>query len=117
MVTFEILDKLMEVVDSSRLNDRMRVWFVQALAEEEAFAGFLRDWCAGLRKSISKSQQLIAELEVLGECRDDMASLDLLRENVARDSAKLDGLEQMLAGAHVGIHPKEGYVAKVNEDD
>ncbi|GKB20167.1 hypothetical protein Tco_0854090 [Tanacetum coccineum] len=108
MATFEILDELMEVVDSSCLNDRMRVWFVQVLAEEEAFAGFLRDLCDGLRKSISKSQQLIAELEVLGERGDDVASLDLLREYVAMDSAKLAGLEQMLAGAHVGIRSKEG---------
>ncbi|GJW42853.1 boron transporter 1-like protein [Tanacetum coccineum] len=47
-----ILDELMEVVDPSRLNDRMRVWFVQAVTKEEAFARFLRDRCDGLRKSI-----------------------------------------------------------------
>ncbi|GKD46958.1 hypothetical protein Tco_1271603 [Tanacetum coccineum] len=117
MGTFEILDELMKVVDSSRLNERMRVWFVQAVAEEEVFARFLRDRCAGLRKSISKSQQLIAELEALGERGDALTSLELMREVVGRDSAKLAGLEQMLVGAHVGIRMKEGYVAKMNEDD
>ncbi|GJY94409.1 hypothetical protein Tco_0510770 [Tanacetum coccineum] len=85
----EILDELMEVVDSSRLNDRMRVWFVQAVTKEEAFARFLRDRCDGLRKSII----------------------------VGRDSVALAGLEQMLVGAHVSIRMKEGYVAKMNEDD
>nr|GEW78357.1 hypothetical protein [Tanacetum cinerariifolium] len=117
MGTFEILDELMEVVDSSRLNDRMRVWFVQVIAEEEAFARFLCDRCAGLRKNISKSQQLIVKFEALGEREDALTCLDLMREVVRRDSAKLAGLEQMLVGAHVGIRMKEGCVAKMNEED
>ncbi|GJT38949.1 hypothetical protein Tco_0938814 [Tanacetum coccineum] len=66
MVTFEILDELMKVDDSLCLNDRIQVWFVEAVAEEEKFEGFLHDQYAGLRKSISKSQQLIADLEALG---------------------------------------------------
>ncbi|GKE44895.1 boron transporter 1-like protein, partial [Tanacetum coccineum] len=54
----------MEVVDPSRLNDRMRVWFVQAVTKEEAFARFLRDRCDGLRKSISWTRILIANYGV-----------------------------------------------------
>ncbi|GJS92898.1 hypothetical protein Tco_0799866 [Tanacetum coccineum] len=70
MDTFEILDQLTEFADSSCLQDRMKVWFVQKRVEEEAFAGFLRDQCAGLWMTNNKNQMLIAELEVLGERRD-----------------------------------------------
>ncbi|GJW37148.1 hypothetical protein Tco_0060068 [Tanacetum coccineum] len=51
----------------SSIHDRMKVWFVQKRAKEEAFAGFLRDQCAGLRMTNSKNQRLIAKLEALGE--------------------------------------------------
>ncbi|GKB61573.1 hypothetical protein Tco_0917759 [Tanacetum coccineum] len=117
MATFEILDELMEVADSSRLQDRMKVWFLQAPAEEEDFVGFLHDRCVGLRMSISNSQRLIAELEALGECRDVVRCLDHMRQIVGRDSAKLGALEQLLAGAHVGMGLKDGYVADIEEKD
>ncbi|GKB75653.1 hypothetical protein Tco_0942548 [Tanacetum coccineum] len=76
MATFEILDQLTEVADSSRLQDRMKVWFVQKCAEEEAFAWFLCDQFACLRMSMSKDQ---------------------------RDSTKLGVLKQLLAGTHVRL--------------
>ncbi|GKB34213.1 hypothetical protein Tco_0879155 [Tanacetum coccineum] len=71
------------------LMDCMKVWFVQARSEEEAFAGFLCDRCAGLRMSINKNQRLIAELEALGEQGDAVRYLDHMREIIARDSATL----------------------------
>ncbi|GJU21552.1 hypothetical protein Tco_1154894 [Tanacetum coccineum] len=67
MGTFEILDELMKVVDSSRLNDRMQ----------------------------HQQESVIAELEALGERGDALTCLELMREAVGRDSAKLAGLEQM----------------------
>ncbi|GKE30003.1 hypothetical protein Tco_1445387 [Tanacetum coccineum] len=93
MATFEILNQLIEVADSSRPHDRMKVWFVQKHGEEEAFARFLRDQCDGLRMTNSKNQRLIAELEALGERGDAMRCLDHMREIVARDSTKHEVLE------------------------
>ncbi|GJS60262.1 hypothetical protein Tco_0655046 [Tanacetum coccineum] len=92
--TFEILDELTKVADSSCLQDRMKGWM-----------------------SISNSQRLIAELEALGECRDVMRCLDHMRQIVGRYSAKLGALEQLLAGAHVGMGLKDGYVADIEEKD
>ncbi|GJU47523.1 hypothetical protein Tco_1204789 [Tanacetum coccineum] len=89
MATFEILDQLTEVADSSHLQDRMKVWFIQACTEDKGFFGFLRDRCAGLRMTLSKNCRLIAELEALGERMDAVRCLDHMREIVARDSGKL----------------------------
>ncbi|GKC09822.1 hypothetical protein Tco_1001432 [Tanacetum coccineum] len=67
LATFEILGQLSEFADSLHLQGRMKVWFVQKRAEEEDFAGFLRDQCAGLRMTNNKNRRLRAELEALGE--------------------------------------------------
>ncbi|GJT36563.1 hypothetical protein Tco_0926982 [Tanacetum coccineum] len=117
MATFEILDQLTKVADSSRLQDCMKVWFVQKRAEEKAFAGFLRDQCVGLRMTNSKNQMLIAKLEALGERGDVVRCLDHMREIVARDSVKLRVLEQLLVGTHVGIGLKDSYVADMEENE
>nr|GEU34848.1 hypothetical protein [Tanacetum cinerariifolium] len=93
MAAFKILDELTEVAESSRLQDHMKVWFVQARAKEETFAGFLRDRCAGLWMSISQNQRLISELEALGERGDVVRCVDHMRKIVGRDSAKLGALE------------------------
>nr|GEW31654.1 hypothetical protein [Tanacetum cinerariifolium] len=60
-----ILDELTEVDESSRFQDCMKVWFVQAHAKEEAFAGFLCDRCTGLREhqdlaKLGAREQLLA---------------------------------------------------------
>ncbi|GJY02435.1 hypothetical protein Tco_0360587 [Tanacetum coccineum] len=67
--------------------------------------------------TLSKNQRLIAELEALGEWGDAVRSLDHMREIVAHDSAKLGVLEQLLAGTHVGIRLKDGYVADMEEKE
>ncbi|GJV61750.1 reverse transcriptase zinc-binding domain-containing protein [Tanacetum coccineum] len=80
----------LKVVDSSRLQDRMKVWFVQKCTEEEAFARFLRDQCVGHR---------------------------MTNKIVARDYAKLEVLEQLLAGTNIGIGLKDSYVADMEENE
>ncbi|GJX67156.1 hypothetical protein Tco_0302883 [Tanacetum coccineum] len=70
-----------------------------------------------LRITLSKSRRLIAELEALGERGDVFRSLDHMREIVARDSAKPGILEQLLAGTHVTLRLKEGYVADMEEKE
>nr|GEU54430.1 hypothetical protein [Tanacetum cinerariifolium] len=100
-----ILEELLDVADSSCLYDRICVWFVQEFREEKDFVGFLYNRCVALRNIISKIQQLIAELEALGEHGDVVDSLDMTRECVHRNFAKLAGLEQM--SAHVGVRLKE----------
>ncbi|GJV94923.1 hypothetical protein Tco_1546500 [Tanacetum coccineum] len=97
--------------------DRMKVWFVQKRSEEEAFAGFLRDQCAGLSMTNSKNQRLIVEREALGERGDSRRYLDHIREIIARDSAKLRVLEQLLVGTHVRIGLKDSYVAYIEENE
>ncbi|GKD53614.1 hypothetical protein Tco_1287001 [Tanacetum coccineum] len=116
MATFEILDQLTEFVDSSRLQGRMKVWFVQKCVKEEAFARFLRDQCVGLRTTNNKNQRLITELEAFGEQGDDVRCLDHMREIVARDYAKL-GVLELLAGTHVRIGLKDSYVADMEENE
>ncbi|GJT91611.1 hypothetical protein Tco_1080456 [Tanacetum coccineum] len=83
----------------------------------KACAGFLRDRYAGLRMSISKNQRLITKLEALGERGDAVRYVDYIREIISRDSAKLGALEQLLAGTHVGLGLKDGYVADMEEKD
>ncbi|GJU70525.1 hypothetical protein Tco_1256784 [Tanacetum coccineum] len=117
MATFEILDELTVVADSHRLQDRMKVCFVQKRGEEEAFAGFLRDQCADIKITNSKNQRLITELEALGERGDAVRCLDHMREIVRRDSAKLVVSEQLLAGTHAGIGLKDSYVADMEENE
>nr|GEV41171.1 hypothetical protein [Tanacetum cinerariifolium] len=85
--------------------------------EEEAFVGFLRDQCAGLRMTNSNNQRLIAELEAFGEQGDVVRRLDHIREIVTRDFTKLGVLEQLLARTHVGIGLKDSYVADIEENE
>ncbi|GJV16181.1 hypothetical protein Tco_1361504 [Tanacetum coccineum] len=65
--------------------------------------------------TLSKHRKLIAKLEALGQRGDALRALDYMREFVARDSAKLGVLEQLLACTHVGIPLKAGYVADMEE--
>nr|GFB84228.1 hypothetical protein [Tanacetum cinerariifolium] len=62
-------------------------------------------------------KRLSAKLEALGERGDVVRSLDHMREIVARDSTKVGVSEQLLAGAHVGMGLKEGYVVDMEEND
>ncbi|GJX30354.1 hypothetical protein Tco_0238433 [Tanacetum coccineum] len=87
------LIRLTEIVDSSRLQDKMKVVFSRARSEDESFIGLMRDLCSGLRLSLTKNRQLIAELEALGQRGDALRSLDYMREMVVRDSATLEVLE------------------------
>ncbi|GJT10626.1 hypothetical protein Tco_0857668 [Tanacetum coccineum] len=81
MDTFEILDQLTKVADSSRLQNRMK--------------RSCKHWESG----------------------DTVRCLDHMRDIVARDSAKLGVLEQLLAGTHVGVGPKDSYVADMKEKE
>ncbi|GKC89294.1 hypothetical protein Tco_1149943 [Tanacetum coccineum] len=117
MAALYILDKLAEVVDSSRLQDKMKVVFVQARGEDESFIALMCDLCSALRVSIAKNRRLIAELESLGQREEALKPLDYMKEMVVRDSATLGVLEQLLAGTHVGMRLKASYVAEMEETD
>nr|GFB52795.1 hypothetical protein [Tanacetum cinerariifolium] len=62
-----------------------------------------------------KDQRLVAELEALGQRTDTLKPLEYMREIVARDYARVGVLEQLLAGAHVGMRLKDGYAAEMEE--
>ncbi|GJU39518.1 hypothetical protein Tco_1192475 [Tanacetum coccineum] len=86
-----ILDKLCEVANSSRLEDKIKVVFSRARDSDESFIDLLRKLCSAIRP------------------------LEYMREMVARDSARVGVLEQLLAGAHVGMHLKAEYAADMGE--
>nr|GEW79584.1 hypothetical protein [Tanacetum cinerariifolium] len=90
MGPFLILDKLTEVIESSRLTDKMKVVFDQA-------------------------RTLTAELEALEEKEDVVRALESMKEIISRDSVTLADLEQLLARAQVGLGLKDGYLADVEE--
>ncbi|GJR46869.1 aminotransferase-like mobile domain-containing protein [Tanacetum coccineum] len=115
--SFLLLDKLVEVADSPRLQDKMKWVFSQTHSEYESFIGLMHDLCFGLRMSLHKNQRLIDELEALGQRVDALKSLDCLREIVARDSGTLGVLEQLLAGAHVRMGLRNGYVAEMEQSE
>ncbi|GKG31177.1 hypothetical protein Tco_0423665, partial [Tanacetum coccineum] len=79
----------------------MKLRFTRAHTEEESFAGEIRDFCFGLRVTLSKHRRLIDKLEALGQRGDALSALDYMREIVARDTAKLGVLEQLLACTQV----------------
>nr|GEV79214.1 hypothetical protein [Tanacetum cinerariifolium] len=93
------------------------VVFSRARSEDESFIGLMHDLCSGLRLSLTKNQRLIAKLEALGQQGDALKPLEYTREMVARDSATLRVLEQLLAGIHVGMRLKAGYVADMEETE
>ncbi|GJY81456.1 hypothetical protein Tco_0494207 [Tanacetum coccineum] len=95
MAALYILDKL---VDSSRLQDKMKIIFMQARGSDESFIALMRDLCSALRLSIAKNWTLIAELEALGQRAEALKPLDYMKEIVGRDSATLGVLEQLLVG-------------------
>ncbi|GJV14240.1 hypothetical protein Tco_1359563 [Tanacetum coccineum] len=55
--------------------------------------------------------------EFLGLRGDALRSLDYMREMVAHDSATLGVLEQLLAGNHVGMCLKAGYMADMEQTE
>ncbi|GJW53110.1 hypothetical protein Tco_0097195 [Tanacetum coccineum] len=87
MAALYILDKLIEVADSSHL------------------------------VNITKNMRLIAELEALGQRVEALKPLDYMKEMVGRDFAILGVLEQLLAGTHVGMRLKASYVAEMKETE
>ncbi|GKB09388.1 hypothetical protein Tco_0837700, partial [Tanacetum coccineum] len=117
MAALYILNKLAEVADSSRLQDKIKVVFVQAHGADESFIALMHELCSALRVSIAKNQRLIAELETLGQRAEALKPLDYMNEMVVHDSATLGVLEQLLASTHVGMRLKASYVAKMEETD
>ncbi|GJR57209.1 hypothetical protein Tco_1499371 [Tanacetum coccineum] len=117
MAALYILDKLTEIANSSRLQEKMKVVFSRARSEDESFIGLIRDLYSGLRLSLTKNQRLIVELEALGQRGDALKPLEYMREMVARNFATLGVLEQLLAGIHVGMRLKAGYVADMEETE
>ncbi|GKE46457.1 hypothetical protein Tco_1477715 [Tanacetum coccineum] len=85
MAALYILDKLSEAAGSTILEDKM------------------------------KDRWLVVELEALGQQADTLKPLEYTREIVACYSARVGVLEQLLAGAHVGMSLKAGYTAKMEE--
>nr|GEU38902.1 hypothetical protein [Tanacetum cinerariifolium] len=110
-----ILDKLTGVASSSRVQDKMKAIFVQARGADESFIALMRDLCPALRVSIAKNRRLITELDALGQPAEASKPLDYMKEMVVRDFATLGVLEQLLAGAHVGMRLKASYVVAMEE--
>nr|GEW64896.1 hypothetical protein [Tanacetum cinerariifolium] len=122
MAALYILDKLSEAANSSRLEDKMKVVFSRARDSDKSFIELLRELCYAIRVSINKDRVsitkdrwLIAELEALGQRADVLKSLEYMREMVARDSARVGILEQLLVGTHVGMRLKAEYAADMGE--
>nr|GEX42551.1 hypothetical protein [Tanacetum cinerariifolium] len=115
MAALYILDKLAEVVGSSRLQDKMKIVFMQARGSDDSFISLMCDLCPALRVSIAKNQMLIAELGALGQRVEALKPLDYIKEIVGRDAATLRVLEQLLAASHVGMRLKASYVAEMEE--
>ncbi|GKB94919.1 hypothetical protein Tco_0981056 [Tanacetum coccineum] len=90
-------DKLSEAVGSAILEDKMKVVFSRARESDQAFIDVLCDLCSALRRA------------------DTLKPLEYMREIVARDSARVGVLEQLLAGAHVGMRLKAGYATEMEE--
>ncbi|GJY89561.1 hypothetical protein Tco_0504757 [Tanacetum coccineum] len=108
---------LVEFADSSCLQDKMKVVFVQARGADESFIALMCDLCSALRVSITKNWRLIAELEALGQRGEALKPLDYMKEMVGRDFVTLGVLEQLLAGTHVGMRLKASYVAEMEETE
>ncbi|GKE48408.1 hypothetical protein Tco_1479666, partial [Tanacetum coccineum] len=117
MAALYILDKLAEVADSFRLQDKIKVIFIHARGVDESFITLMRDLCSALRVSITKNRSLIAELETLRQRAAALKPLDYIKEMVVRDSATLGVLEQLLAATHVGMRLKASYVAEMEETE
>nr|GEY55337.1 hypothetical protein [Tanacetum cinerariifolium] len=115
MTAFLLLDKLAEVAGSPLLQDRINLVFSGARSEDESFIRLIRDLCFGFRMRLNKNHRLIVELEALAKRGDALRSLDYLREMVVHDSRTLGVLEQLLAGTHVGMWLKDGYVADMQQ--
>nr|GEU52938.1 hypothetical protein [Tanacetum cinerariifolium] len=64
---------------------------------------------------VANSSQLEDKMKALGQRADVLKSLEYMREMVARDSARVGVLEQLLVGAHVGMRLKAEYVADMGE--
>nr|GEX99886.1 hypothetical protein [Tanacetum cinerariifolium] len=62
-----LVAELVEVAESSRLTNKMKVVFDQARREEASFEALMRDVCCLLRVSLSKKRRLATELEALGQ--------------------------------------------------
>nr|GEU84933.1 hypothetical protein [Tanacetum cinerariifolium] len=97
------------------LDNKMKVVFSRARDLNESFIELLRERCSAIRVSITKDRRLSDELEALGQRADVLKYLEYMREMVARDSARVGILEQLLAGAHVGMRLKAEYVADMGE--
>ncbi|GJV08198.1 hypothetical protein Tco_1345854 [Tanacetum coccineum] len=93
MAALYILDKLSEVDNSSQLEDKIKVVFSRARDSDESFIDLLRDLCSAIRMSITKDR----------------------REMITRDFARVGVLEQLLAGAHVGMRLKAEYATDMAE--
>ncbi|GJR46442.1 hypothetical protein Tco_1314545 [Tanacetum coccineum] len=117
MAALYILDKLTEVADSSHLQDKIKVVFIQACGTDKSFIALMRDLCSALRVSIAKNRRLIAELETLGQRAEALKPLYYMKEIVGCDAATLGVLEQLLVGTHVGMRLKASYVAAMEETD
>ncbi|GJX79906.1 hypothetical protein Tco_0328055 [Tanacetum coccineum] len=117
MVTFEVLDELMEITSLTELHKRMRFWFVQEIAEEKGLQKFLRDRCDELRRKNARRRVLIREMEGLGERGVAVDSLESLKQTHARETAKLAPLTDAIIESLAGIHENERHVAKLDLND
>ncbi|GJT46023.1 hypothetical protein Tco_0954738 [Tanacetum coccineum] len=110
MGPFFILDKLFEVAESPRLEDKMRYVFGHSRVEDESMARLMRDLCLSLRVSLSNKRRLVAELEAVGEVEGAVKYLEHMRVIVARDAVTLGELETLLGRAQVAVSLKAAFI-------
>nr|GEV17288.1 hypothetical protein [Tanacetum cinerariifolium] len=109
MATFEDLDELMVITDSTELHKHMRFWFVQEITEEEGLLKFIRDHYDDLRRKSSRRRVLIRDMETLGEHGVVFDSLECLKQTHVREIAKLSGFIDVMTETLASIHEKEGH--------
>ena len=98
-----MLNELMEVTNSSRLHDRIGLWFSQEAVEEGFFKNLIRAAIDHLKRLIPKRRELIVENEALGERGVALDSLDALRKTQARHIDLLARLIKIYGEADDGI--------------
>ncbi|GJT76861.1 hypothetical protein Tco_1043586 [Tanacetum coccineum] len=92
-----LLDKLLEVTGSPRLDAQMKYVFGHSRSKDESLGSLMRSLCSGLRVSLSNKRRLVAELEALGESEGAAKCLEHMRVIFGRDAVTLGELEALLA--------------------
>ena len=119
MEDFKMLNELMEVSDSSSLNDRRGLWFSQEAVEEGFFKNLIRATIDHLKRLIPKRRELIVENEALGPRGVTLNCLEALKKIQAIEIDLLAHLIKMYGEgeADANIRMQEGFVQKMAKNN